>query len=97
VADVSFMAGLPMQEALQALQVRAITLEGQLADVDTRMRAYAEYLPRLFLLEVEYARAMRQAELEWVRSIIADMQSGKLTWDGEADGSPCKMVVILDE
>jgi hypothetical protein len=38
-------------------------------------------LPRLFLLETEYERAVVVAELEWVRSVIRDIESKKLYWD----------------
>jgi len=41
---------------------------------------------RAVLVEVEYARAMKQAELEWVRSLIEDLRSGRLAWDREALG-----------
>jgi hypothetical protein len=38
-------------------------------------------LPRLFLLEEEYRRAVLQAELAWIRAVCADIRSGRLNWD----------------
>jgi hypothetical protein len=38
-------------------------------------------LPRLFLIEDEYRAAMLRAELAWLRALIADLESGRLTWD----------------
>jgi hypothetical protein len=35
-------------------------------------------------VEVEYERAMRKAELSWIKSLIEDLQSGRLNWDREA-------------
>ena len=35
-------------------------------------------------VEVEYALAMKKAELGWVRALLEDLQSGKLRWDPEA-------------
>lgn len=32
------------------------------------------------MLEAEYQRAVLQAEAAWVRSVIADLRSGALTW-----------------
>jgi hypothetical protein len=32
------------------------------------------------LLEEEYRRAVRQAELVWVQGVIADLRFGALTW-----------------
>ena len=40
-------------------------------------------LPRLVLLELEHAMALATAEIEWIRSIIADMQTGILVWNDE--------------
>lgn len=40
-------------------------------------------LPRLFLLELEYALATRHVELAWVRSLVADLRAGRLTWSAE--------------
>jgi hypothetical protein len=37
-------------------------------------------LPRLFAIEDEYTQAMRRAELEWLRRIIADLKDGTLEW-----------------
>ena len=40
-------------------------------------------VPRLFLLEEEYRRAVLRAELAWLRDVIADLQAGRLTWSEE--------------
>jgi hypothetical protein len=40
-------------------------------------------LPRLFLLEEEYRRAVLQTELAWVRGVIADLREGRLAWSQE--------------
>lgn len=42
-------------------------------------------LPRLFLLESEYSAAMARAELKWLRAIIGDLRSGRLTYPSEAE------------
>ena len=36
---------------------------------------------RVPLLEAEYACAMREAELVWVRSLLAEIDDGRITWD----------------
>jgi hypothetical protein len=38
-------------------------------------------LARIHLIETEYVRHMIRAELSWVRSIIADVDSDDLTWE----------------
>jgi hypothetical protein len=40
-------------------------------------------VPRLFMLEEEYRRAVLRAELEWLQSVIADLDAGTLTWSEE--------------
>jgi hypothetical protein len=55
------------------------TLSARLAILD----AAAYELPRLFLVEDEYEEAVTRAELEWVRSLIDDLRSGRLLWSEE--------------
>jgi DNA-binding PadR family transcriptional regulator len=38
-------------------------------------------LPRLFLLESEYMAALLRAEIKWLRGVIADLRSRRLTWN----------------
>jgi DNA-binding PadR family transcriptional regulator len=63
-----------------ALEARIIRLEGEIGAVDAMARELSGQLPRLFLIENEYARALRQAELDWVRALVEDLRSGRLTW-----------------
>ncbi len=82
IAAVSILFGLPPEEAVEALENRAVQLEGQLAETDAAVSASA-HVPRLFLLEEEYRRAVLEAELSWVRGVIADIRAGRLTWSEE--------------
>ncbi len=85
---VSFLGYLPPRVAEQVLRERTVSLEGQLAGSEASLRVLREqfHLPRLFLLGHEQTRALRRAELEWVRAVIADIQDGRLTWDVYPDG-----------
>lgn len=87
-AAVSFLAYLPAQHVLQALQSRSVSLEGAIAGQDTAWRALQTqlHLPRLFLLELDYTQSLLQAELAWVRALIADIQAGRLAWEPESLG-----------
>ena len=40
-------------------------------------------LPRLFLLEEDYRRAVLQAELAWMRAVSNDIDGGRLSWDDD--------------
>jgi DNA-binding PadR family transcriptional regulator len=80
---VNFLAYLPAPTALEALRVRAVALEGQIASVEVWQRALNQELrlPRVVTMEVELHLALQRAELAWVRSVIAEIESGKLHWD----------------
>lgn len=81
---ISFLAYLPMETVLQALQARSIELEGELAGITARLQGLGQSLHRLLLLELEYVRALRQGELAWVCTLMQDIREGRLTWDAEA-------------
>lgn len=81
---ISFLAILPIEVALQSLHARAVELEGELAGIDARLQALSQTLHRVVVLELEYIRALRRGELDWVHSLIEDIRDGRLTWDAEA-------------
>jgi DNA-binding PadR family transcriptional regulator len=82
-AAVAFLGYLPVPVAVQALNARIALLEGAVAENQARVSSLRQHLHRLSLLEAEYLCSIRQAELEWVRSIVADIQSGRLNWNTE--------------
>jgi hypothetical protein len=79
-AAVSMLPLLTPEDALKQMKLRESRLTEQIAAIDAEFQATAD-LPRLFKLESEYARLMLDTELSWVRSIIADMESGQITWN----------------
>jgi DNA-binding PadR family transcriptional regulator len=81
---VSLLGLLTPEEALRQLETRVAALEDEVARIDSQFSgAVAEGLPRLFLLETEYQRATLEAELEWVRTVVDDLRTGRLTWSEE--------------
>jgi DNA-binding PadR family transcriptional regulator len=81
-AAVSFMALLTPQKAQRLFAARATAQEAELHTIDERL-AEAAALPRVVVLEEEYRRAVVQAELAWLQGVIADLDSGVLTWSHE--------------
>ena len=81
-AILSFIAALSPEDALRQLEKRAEALAEKIAQVDAALRE-ADWVPRLFLLELEYMRAMLDAELTWVRALVNDLRSSEITWDSE--------------
>src|SRR5437764_6779474 len=82
-AAVSLLPLLTPEDALHQLEMREVRLADRIASIDRDLETYAIGLPRLFLLESEYVRTVLEAELKWVRLIIADLRSGELTWNQE--------------
>ena len=80
-AAVSLLPLLTPEDALHQMEIREARLTDQIAFIDEEVQTHAVNLPRLFLLESEYMRIMLEAELKWVRSVIADLHSGQLTWN----------------
>ncbi|MBI1258260.1 MAG: PadR family transcriptional regulator [Chloroflexi bacterium] len=80
-AAVSLLPLLTPEDALAQMILREAALSEQIAQLDQEIQTSTESgLPRLFLLESEVLRTVRDAELAWVRSIIDDLRSGALTW-----------------
>ena len=84
LAALSFLPQLSTEDALDQLHARESRLEMAIVGLDAVLQKLIPRIGRAVLVEVEYMRAMQQAELEWVRSIAEDIWAGKLTWDREA-------------
>ena len=91
-AALSFLPAVPPDDVTALLTERAHHLEAELAQAAaTRELAYKAGLPRLFWVEAEYGVVLREAELGYVRQLMADIGSGALDglewWRGIHDGS----------
>jgi DNA-binding PadR family transcriptional regulator len=78
-AALSIVALLTPEVAADLLEQRARRLAERLAELSDEGGG----VPRLFVIEDEYQRVMTEAELGWVRGVIADLRSGRLAWDPE--------------
>jgi DNA-binding PadR family transcriptional regulator len=79
-AGLSFLPGLPPEEAIALLEERVGRLEVETGEMRSQIdHARVQYaLPRLFVVESEHELMLREAELEWVRGLIEDMRAGEL-------------------
>jgi DNA-binding PadR family transcriptional regulator len=80
-AAVSLLPLLTPEDVLHQLEQREGKLMEQIALIDEELQTYAASLARLFLLESEYRGSLLEAELKWIRSVMADLRSGQLTWN----------------
>jgi hypothetical protein len=81
-AALSFLFGLTPDAAAAALERRAELLRAELAACDRELHDESGP-PRLFLLEVEYLRAVLATERDWVLAVVEDLKAGRLTWSYE--------------
>lgn len=79
-AALAFLPVLSPQEARAALERRCAALEERLAALDGELAELSAHLPRLFTVESEYQRAMVATELDYVRGLVADLRTGRITW-----------------
>ncbi len=75
-AGLSMIACLPPEEVLGILRERVARLETGVPERRAALAGYTEHVPRLFLVEDEYDIALREAELAWLRSLVAEIESG---------------------
>jgi DNA-binding PadR family transcriptional regulator len=83
IAALSILFGLAPEDARAQLEARVEGLAAELAETEEQFARAPAGLPRLFLLEEEYRRTLLEAELAWLRTLIDDLGSGRLTWSEE--------------
>jgi DNA-binding PadR family transcriptional regulator len=83
-AALSFLPTLHPDVVQEQLRQRVQLLESEITCLTTVLATMVPRIGRLVLVEVEYRRAMKEAEREWVRSLIDDLRTGALRWDPEA-------------
>ena len=88
---VSHIGVLGPARAADALAERAGRLDALIAANQQRLDEALGSVPRLFVIEAEYALAMLRAERGWVLALADDISSGRLAWprpprqDGKGD------------
>ena len=82
-AVLAHLALLTPEDVRAQLGQRAQALAAEIERIDAELRRGRELVPRLFLLELEYLRAVASTELAWVQSIVDELATGQLAWDEE--------------
>ncbi len=80
-AALSFLPHLTPEAVLTQLRQRTALLETEITELSAVLKTMIPKIGRLVLIEVEYARAMRRAELAWVRSFRKELETGTFRWD----------------
>jgi DNA-binding PadR family transcriptional regulator len=75
---LSFLAVLPPDDVVRLLRERLKNLEVEAVSGRAALEKLYETLPRLFLVEVEYQVHMVEAQTEWVRGFLQEIETGSL-------------------
>lgn len=78
-AGLSLIGALHPDDALRLLKSRLLALEVEIRSSEGLLGMSEDFdLPRLFWIEAEYRGVLKRAERDWVRSLIDDVESGRL-------------------
>lgn len=77
-AALAVLGLLAPDEAVGLLRSRLQRLDAENAGNQAALARLSQELPRIFLVEGEYALALRRAEAEWVRGLLAEIEDGSL-------------------
>jgi DNA-binding PadR family transcriptional regulator len=82
LSAISYVGALGRERARAALVERGERLAAQVGDLREQWSAVVDsgQGPRLFMIEVEYAWHMLEAERAWLGQVIADIDNGALAW-----------------
>jgi DNA-binding PadR family transcriptional regulator len=88
-AALEMLGAIDRETARRLLEHRITALEGGLAAIEQVTASLTKRgLDRISIIETEYVRHMRQAELTWVRNLLVDIDEGDLAWQPvRADGA----------
>ncbi|WP_037578839.1 PadR family transcriptional regulator [Phaeacidiphilus oryzae] len=75
---LSLMGALPPDEVRDLLEIRLRRMDAENAGIRGTITQLRGTLPRIFLLETEYALAMAEAEADWVRGLLGDFDDESL-------------------
>ena len=86
VGAVAYLGALGPTGAVEALTERARRLSDRIAaDADRLADVPAGGVPRLHVIEAEYALAQARAELAWIDGVVAEIRAGSLTFPTRED------------
>ncbi|WP_327290489.1 PadR family transcriptional regulator [Streptomyces sp. NBC_01198] len=78
---VTYLGALGVTGAVEALVERGQRLRQRTgADEERLAKALAAGVPRLHVIEAEYALCLARAEMAWVDSVIDEIRTGSLPW-----------------
>ncbi len=80
-AMIAFLPHLMPSEVLELLEIRIAALKHieQEAELELQNEFWST-IASMFKLHARYAAALRQAEIEWITALVADIETGQISW-----------------
>ena len=80
-AGLSFITDLSPEEAVRLLRERSEKLAAEVESYSVLLdQVLARGLPRVVVVEIDHAQALRKAELEWIKRTADEIDDGRLEW-----------------
>jgi DNA-binding PadR family transcriptional regulator len=101
-AALSVLGVLSPAEAGELLELRLLAMDRELAVRRRALEVDGATVPRLFLIEEEFAVAVRAAEADWVRALLGELRDGTLPglsdWQAwhDSGGTPPEFMALLE-
>jgi DNA-binding PadR family transcriptional regulator len=83
-AALAYLPLLDPEVAADALALRLSDRRSELERVRHDLDKAPEFLPRIVVVEAEYAIAHLETDVAWIAALLDDLRSGALTWDRAA-------------
>jgi DNA-binding PadR family transcriptional regulator len=83
-AGLGDAGALHPDELISLLRQRLATKEAGIFHEARIIEAAEQFMPRLFVIEAEYHLALEKAEVEWIRGLLEEMETGTLAPEIEA-------------
>ncbi|NMO88418.1 PadR family transcriptional regulator [Actinomycetospora sp. TBRC 11914] len=80
IAALAYLPLLTPEVAADALALRLSDRRGELDRMRHEIRWVAQDLPRIVLIENEYAIAHLETDVAWLAKVLEDLHGGALTW-----------------
>jgi DNA-binding PadR family transcriptional regulator len=83
-AALAYLPLLDPEVAADALALRLSDRRSELERVRHDLDKAPDFLPRIVVVEAEYAIAHLETDVDWIAALLDDLRSGALTWDRAA-------------
>lgn len=94
---LSMLGAVAPDEALTLLHLRSDRLDAKVAQLERDVATWSATVPRLFLLEDEFAAATMRAEAAWLRELTGELEAGTFPGVAEWSAQHSAMTETLDE